>query len=87
MAQILRSSGFNFPLITIHEEFGEEGIAASLERNWKRTPGELCSSILADVRAFMGEETPTDDQTLLVVKLDPVAIRTPIAGLTATVTR
>jgi serine phosphatase RsbU (regulator of sigma subunit) len=54
------------------EEFGEDGIAASLERNWHRPPAELCSAILADVRTFMGGCLPSDDQTLLVVKLDPV---------------
>ena len=55
------------------EEFGEEGIAASIERHWNGNPTEICSSMLEDVRAFLGTCTPQDDQTLLVVKLDPVA--------------
>lgn len=55
------------------EEFGEEGIATAIERHWGGNPTEICSSILEDVRTFLGTCTPQDDQTLLVVKLDPVA--------------
>lgn len=53
------------------QEFGEERVIASVERNWRLPPGELCAAILADVRAFLGKELPQDDQTLLVVRLNP----------------
>lgn len=69
------------------EEFGDSGIAASLERHWNQPPGELCSSILADVRTFMGGCAPADDQTLLVVKLDPVSTRQETVAQTAALIR
>lgn len=55
------------------EEFGESGIAASIQRNWNLSPRDLCDAILQDARTFSGARPPDDDQTLLVVKLDPVA--------------
>ncbi len=58
------------------EEFGEEGVVASVRKHWTLAPGDLCASILEDVRAFLGKELPQDDQTLLLVKLD-------VAGETA----
>ena len=54
------------------EEFGEAGVIAAVERNRDRAPGEICSAILADVKTFLGNELPQDDQTLLVVRLDEV---------------
>jgi len=55
------------------EEFGEEGVLASVRRNWTRSPHDLCSAILADVGKFLGKELPQDDQTLLVIRLDAAA--------------
>jgi len=55
------------------QEFGYEGIAASLKLHFGLAPGEMCSAILDDVRKFTGGRTPDDDQTLLVIKLEGVA--------------
>jgi hypothetical protein len=63
------------------EEFGEAGVLASVERNWNNPPREICDSILADVRTFLGKELPQDDQTLLVIQLDAAA-REPEAATT-----
>lgn len=52
------------------EEFGEEGVLASVQKHWNLSPGDLCAAILEDVKAFLGKELPQDDQTLLVVRLD-----------------
>ena len=57
---------------SLDEEFGEEGVLASIERNPNKAPDEICAAILADVRTFLGKELPQDDQTLLVVRLDAV---------------
>lgn len=54
-------------------EFGEEGIAESAKRVWTNSASAVCDGILADVRKFLGEEPPQDDQTLMVVRLTPVA--------------
>jgi hypothetical protein len=54
-------------------EFGEEGIIESVKREWRNSAGGVCDGILADVRAFLGDEPPHDDQTLMVVRLEHVA--------------
>jgi len=63
------------------EEFGEEGVIASAERNRFLAPADLCSAILDDVRIFLGKELPQDDQTLLVVRLDSIGKQTGVAAL------
>jgi sigma-B regulation protein RsbU (phosphoserine phosphatase) len=54
-------------------EFGEEGIVQSVQRVWQNTAAGVCDGILADVRKFLGDMPPHDDQTLLVVRLQHVA--------------
>lgn len=53
------------------QQFGEERIIAAVERNWAKSPAEICNAILADVRSFIGNEAAQDDQTLLVARLEP----------------
>lgn len=53
-------------------EFGEDGIIESVKREWKNTAGGVCDGVLADVRAFLGDTPPHDDQTLMVVRLEHV---------------
>lgn len=55
------------------DEFGEEGVVASVEQNLTKTPGAICSAVLDSVRVFLGKELPHDDQTLLVVRLEQAA--------------
>lgn len=69
------------------EEFGEVGIAASLDRNWGGNPTEICAAVLEDVRQFLGTCAPQDDQTLLVVRLDPVATVVLTPQITSATTR
>ncbi|HEY4087337.1 MAG TPA: PP2C family protein-serine/threonine phosphatase [Bryobacteraceae bacterium] len=54
-------------------EFGEEGIIESVMRVWQNSAAGVCDGILADVRKFLGDQPPHDDQTLLVVRLQQVA--------------
>jgi len=54
------------------EEFGEEGIIESVKREWRNSAGGVCDGVLADVRRFLGDELPHDDQTLMVVRLERV---------------
>jgi hypothetical protein len=54
-------------------EFGEDGIVESVKRAWQKPAGGVCDSVLADVRQFLGDELPHDDQTLMVVRLERVA--------------
>ncbi len=54
-------------------EFGEDGIVESVKRVWQNSAAGVCDGILADVRKFLGDQPPHDDQTLLVVRLQQVA--------------
>ena len=54
-------------------EFGEEGIIESVKHVWQKSAGGVCDGVLADVRKFLGDELPHDDQTLMVVRLVRVA--------------
>jgi sigma-B regulation protein RsbU (phosphoserine phosphatase) len=60
------------------EEFGEDGVLQVICRNRDKSPGEICDSILASVREFLGREAVHDDQTLLVVRLEPISQRRPL---------
>jgi serine phosphatase RsbU (regulator of sigma subunit) len=55
------------------EEFGEDRILAEMEENWAGSPTDIRDAILAKVREFLGKEVAHDDQTLMVVRLQPVA--------------
>ena len=67
------------------EEFGEEGVIASIEQNWNKAPAAICGQVLDAVSAFLGKELPHDDQTLLVVRLDQPAGRLDSADMRTSV--
>ena len=52
-------------------EFGEERVLQVIRENWDSSPEAICAAILAGIRRFLGEHSPHDDQTLLVVRLEP----------------
>jgi serine phosphatase RsbU (regulator of sigma subunit) len=60
---------------SLDQEFGEERILAVVEENWTGSPTEIRDAILAKVRIFLGRESPHDDQTLMVVRLQGVVKR------------
>jgi len=64
---------------TQDQEFGEDRLITAIRRNWRRPPAEICESILASTKAFLGGEAPQDDQTLLIVRLEPQAAMTTTA--------
>jgi len=53
------------------DEFGEERILQAIEENWTGSPLEIRDAIFANVRTFLGGKPPHDDQTLMVVRLQP----------------
>jgi len=55
------------------EEFGEERLLHAIEDNWGKSAGEICEAILARIRSFLGRQLPQDDQTLMVVRLQPIS--------------
>jgi serine phosphatase RsbU (regulator of sigma subunit) len=54
------------------EEFGEARLQQVIEDNWENSAGQIRDAILAQVRSFLGRRLPQDDQTLMVVRLQPV---------------
>jgi len=68
---ILEAQGAN------EEEFGEERILKAIRDNWTQSPDAICAAILADMRHFLNGQAPHDDQTLLVVRLEPAGRRQP----------
>lgn len=54
------------------EEFGEHRLIAAVEENWDSPSGKIRDAILAGVRAFLRRQSPQDDRTLMVVRLQPV---------------
>jgi hypothetical protein len=57
------------------QEFGEEGLVSVIERNWSKSPAEMCQVILANVKAFVGDKVPHDDQTLVIARLEPAEMK------------
>lgn len=53
------------------QEFGEGRLLEAVRENWGRSSEEICAAILGRMRSFVGDRQPFDDQTLLVVRLQP----------------
>ena len=71
-----------------HErEFGEELLIAAIEENWRNPPTEICNAILARVNAFLGNQAPQDDQTLVVARLEATPMRRVVATEVAETTQ
>ena len=50
------------------DEFTDERLLASIARHRGKPPQELLDGLLADVHAFCGEATQSDDVTLVMVR-------------------
>ena len=57
------------------EEYGEQRISDLVCNNLERDPSAICDLILQDVKRFLGGSKPHDDQTLLVVRLEPAPLQ------------
>ncbi len=55
------------------EEFGEERIAQIAREQRERHPRMICDAMVSGIGKFLGALKPHDDQTLLIVRLTPVA--------------
>ena len=51
------------------EEYGAERLCRGLEANASRSATEIGERLIADLEGFLGDETPHDDVTLIVVKI------------------
>jgi Stage II sporulation protein E (SpoIIE) len=57
------------------EEFSEERLLRVIEDNWEHSSSEIRDAILGRVRSFLGRQLPQDDQTLMVVRFEPVSLK------------
>jgi hypothetical protein len=69
---VIFSDGISEAANAEEEEFGEERLLHVIEDNWEKSSAEICESILARIRSFLGRQWPQDDQTLMVVRLQPI---------------
>jgi sigma-B regulation protein RsbU (phosphoserine phosphatase) len=74
---IVFSDGIAEAMNEREEEFGEERIAQIAQAHLQQHPRQICDAIVAGINAFLGASKPHDDQTLLIVRLTPVAAEKP----------
>jgi serine phosphatase RsbU (regulator of sigma subunit) len=53
------------------EDFGEARLLAAICNNWHADTQDLCDAVLCDLRSFLGELDPHDDQTLMIIRPQP----------------
>jgi serine phosphatase RsbU (regulator of sigma subunit) len=56
---------------TAGEDFGETRLPAAICNNWDAATGGLCDAVLSDLRSFLGDLEPQDDQTLMIIRPRP----------------
>jgi serine phosphatase RsbU (regulator of sigma subunit)/pSer/pThr/pTyr-binding forkhead associated (FHA) protein len=66
------SDGVSEALNEAGEEFTDARLLASIDNHRGKKPQELLDALLADVRAFCGSATQSDDVTMVVVRYDGV---------------
>jgi sigma-B regulation protein RsbU (phosphoserine phosphatase) len=64
------SDGVSEALNEAGDEFTDDRLLASIDAHRLGTPQQLLDGLLADVRAFCGRATPSDDVTIVVVRYD-----------------
>jgi sigma-B regulation protein RsbU (phosphoserine phosphatase) len=64
------SDGLSEALNEAGEEFTDERLLASIAAHRSEPPQELLDSVVAEVRAFCGGATQSDDMTIVIVRYD-----------------
>jgi sigma-B regulation protein RsbU (phosphoserine phosphatase) len=64
------SDGVSEALNEVGEEFTDQRLLAAIDTHRGQAPQELLDALLAEVRAFCGHATPSDDVTMVVVRYD-----------------
>ena len=64
------SDGVSEAMNAESEEFGDDRLAACIERHRARAPQAILEGLFADVRAFCGDATQSDDVTIVLVRYD-----------------
>jgi sigma-B regulation protein RsbU (phosphoserine phosphatase) len=53
------------------EDFGETHLLAAICNNWHADTRDLCDAVFCDLRSFLGDLDPQDDQTLMIIRPKP----------------
>jgi sigma-B regulation protein RsbU (phosphoserine phosphatase) len=68
---VMFSDGITEAENTSGEDFGESRLLEAICNNWDAPTRNLCDAVLGDLRSFLGDLDPQDDQTLMIVRLQP----------------
>ncbi|NNE36319.1 MAG: PP2C family protein-serine/threonine phosphatase, partial [Rhodothermales bacterium] len=66
---VLFTDGFSEARNLLQAEYGEERLAAVVERNCSKTAQDIVDAVCADVVDFAGSESTHDDRTIMVIKV------------------
>jgi phosphoserine phosphatase RsbU/P len=53
------------------EDFGEARVLGTICNNWHADTRDLCDAVLCELRSFLGDLDPQDDQTLMIIRPQP----------------
>jgi len=68
---VMFSDGITEAENTRGEDFGERRLLEAICNNWDASTRTLCDAVLGDLRSFLGDLDPQDDQTLMIIRLQP----------------
>jgi len=68
---VMFSDGITEAENTTGEDFGEWRLLQAICNHWDAPTRNLCDAVLGDLRSFLGGLDPEDDQTLMIVRLQP----------------
>jgi hypothetical protein len=68
---VMFSDGITEAENTSGEDFGERRLLETICYNWAAPTRKLCDAVLGRLRSFQGHLDPQDDQTLVIVRLQP----------------
>ena len=68
---VMFSDGITEAENTRGEDFGERRLLDAICNNWDAATRSLCDAVLGHLRSFLGDLDPQDDQTLMIIRLQP----------------
>jgi Stage II sporulation protein E (SpoIIE) len=68
---VMFSDGITEAENTSGEDFGESRLLETICDNWDAPTRKLCDAVLGHLSSFLGDFDPQDDQTLMIVRLQP----------------
>jgi hypothetical protein len=68
---VMFSDGITEAENTSGEDFGERRLLETICNNWEASTRKLCAAVLVDLGLFLEDSDPQDDQTLVIVRLQP----------------